>query len=168
MLNTSHTSHMSHVPPIKQKKAFTLIEVLISISIMAALLGISMSVFRSITDQQSLDKDVEGAMSYLLRAQNQTRTGENNGNYGLYFASTSVTLFQGISYSAGSSTNIVFNFNNRTYMHSISLTGGANQVYFRKLTGAPNATGTVVYRSNGLTNKQKTINIYASGLVEVQ
>lgn len=152
----------------KKIRAFTIIEVLISTSIMVALLAVSVSVFRSVADQQSLDKDVEGALSYLLRAQNQTRTGESNSNYGLYFASTSVTLFQGTSYSEDSSTNTVFHFNNRTYMHSISLTGGADQLYFRKITGAPNATGTVTYRSSGLANTQKTIHIYASGLVEVQ
>ncbi|MFM2383456.1 MAG: hypothetical protein RIQ72_28 [Candidatus Parcubacteria bacterium] len=151
-----------------KKHGFTLIEVIISISIMTILLGISMTVFRALTDQQSLDRDVETAISYLLRARNQTITGENNSTYGVYFASTSVTLFEGTSYAAGSSTNLVFNFNNRSYMYSIALAGGANQVYFKKISGAPHATGTITYRSSGMTNKQKLIRIYASGLVEVQ
>jgi prepilin-type N-terminal cleavage/methylation domain-containing protein len=151
-----------------KKHGFTLIEVIISISIITILLGISMTVFRALTDQQSLDRDVETAISYLLRARNQTITGENNNTYGVYFASTSVTLFEGTSYAAGSSTNLVFNFNNRTYRYSIALTGGANHVYFKKISGAPHATGTVTYRSSGMTNKQKLIQIYASGLVEVQ
>lgn len=150
------------------KRGFTLIEVLISISIMALLLGISMSVFRALTDQQSLDRDVETVISYMLRAQNQTRAGEKNSNYGVYFASTSVTLFEGTVYSAGTPTNLVFNFNNRTYMHATALTGGGNQIYFKKISGAPHATGTVTYRSNGMTSKQKLIQIYASGLIEVQ
>jgi prepilin-type N-terminal cleavage/methylation domain-containing protein len=152
----------------KIKKGFTLIEILITISILTLLLGISMTAFSALTDQQSLDRDVETAISYLLRARNQTITGENNNNYGVYFASTSVTLFEGTAYAAGSSTNLVFNFNNRTYMETISLAGGANQVYFKKISGAPHATGTVTYRSSGLTNRQKLIRVYASGLVEVQ
>lgn len=148
-------------------KAFTLIEILISIGILSIILGISLTTFKAITKQQNLDRDVEAAGSYILRARNQTITGEDNSQYGIHFSSTSVTLFKGTTYVAASSTNLEFNFNNRTYLYSSNLTGSTSDVYFKKLSGAPSATGTVIYRLGGET-AQKTIYIYGSGLIEVQ
>ncbi len=150
------------------KRAFTIIEVLISIAILALLLGISMTIFQAMTKQQSLDRDVETAGSYLLRARNQTITGEDGLQYGVHFASTSVTLFKGTTYNSATTSNIVSNFRNPTYMHSINLTGGVYDVYFKKLSGAPSATGTIIYRLSSASTTQKLINIYGSGLVEVQ
>jgi prepilin-type N-terminal cleavage/methylation domain-containing protein len=147
---------------------FTLIEILVSIGILTLLLSLSMTVFKQMTNQQMLDKDVENVVSTLIRAKALTIGGERNLNYGVHFASTTATQFQGKSFVNGSSTNLVQVFNNRTYMDSINLSGGAVDVYFNKISGTPNATGTIIFKSTGITNKQKLINIYGTGLVEVQ
>lgn len=150
------------------KKAFTLIEIVITIAIISILIGISMTVFRALTDKQTIDRDVENVVSYLLRARNQTITGENNENYGVYFASSSVTLFQGKEFGEASTTDLIFDLNNRTYLNSIHLTDGVTFLYFNKVSGAPSATGTIEYQLIGHEDQKKLINIYASGLVEVQ
>jgi prepilin-type N-terminal cleavage/methylation domain-containing protein len=147
--------------------AFTLIELLIVIALMAVLFQISITVFFSITKHQSLDKDVETAYSYLLKARNQTINGEAGRNYGVRFASTSITLFQGTTYSSASTT-AVYDFANKSYLDSIELSGGTYDVYFQKITGSPSATGTLIFKISSDSIIQKSMTIHGSGLVEVQ
>ncbi len=144
-----------------------MIEMLVSVAVLAVLFQISITVFFSITKHQSLDKDVETAYSYLLKARNQTINGESNANYGVRFASTSISLFQGSIYSTGGIT-AKYDFSNKSYLSSIDLSGGVYDVYFQKITGAPSATGTLIYKIDSDSTIQKKIIIHGSGLVEVQ
>ncbi len=165
---TFHSKRTRHSPQSTRRLgAFTLIEMLIVIGLMAVLFQVSITVFFSITKHQSLDKDVETAYSYLLKARNQTINGETNRNYGVRFSSTSVSLFQGTSYSVASTT-ARYDFANKSYLDSISLTGGTYDVYFRKITGSPSATGTLIYKITSDSTIQKRVIIHGSGLVEVQ
>ncbi len=148
-------------------RAFTLFELVVVVAIMSILFQISITAFFSMTKHQSLDKDVESAYSYLLKARNQTINGESGMSYGVRFSSTSVYLFQGTAYTVGSTT-AVYEFANKTYMDTISLSGGAYDLYFRKLTGAPSATGTIIFKISTDSTLQKRMLIHGSGLVEVQ
>lgn len=148
-------------------RGFTLFELIIVVVIMSILFQISITTFFSITKQQSLDKDVESAYSFLLKARNQTINGESGRSYGVRFASTSIILFQGTAYSVASTTAI-YEFANKSFMDSISLTSGVYDVYFRKITGAPSATGTVIFKISTDDTLQKRMIIHGSGLVEVQ
>lgn len=149
-------------------QGFTLLEILTVIAILGIVLGISLRAFSNITKQQSLDKDVETAYSYLLKARNQTINGEDGDNYGVHFASSTITLFKGSVYHAASSTNLTFSFGNRTYLSSNGLTNGIYDVYFNKISGSPSATGTLVYKITTDSTVQKIMTIHGSGLVEVQ
>lgn len=133
---------------------------------MVLIFGISITFFSSITKQQSLDKDLENTYSYIERARNQTVTGEGATNYGVHFASTSITMFTGKTYTANATSNVMFEFNNKTYLHSTSMNG--YDMYFKKVTGEPSATGTLIYKSRLDSNLSKTLTIYGSGLVEVR
>lgn len=150
-----------------RRAGFTLIEMLVVVFLMVLLFQISITAFFGITKQQSLDKDVETAYSLLLKARNQTINGESGLHYGVRFASTSISLFQGTVYSAASTT-AVYDFSNRTYLDSIDLSGGTYDVYFQKITGAPSATGTLIYKISSDEGVQKRMIINGSGLVEVQ
>lgn len=152
----------------KHKTGFTLIEILIVIAILSVLFGISIQIFSSMTKAQSLDKDVENVYSALLRARNQTINGESGSNYGIYFASSSVTSFRGTTYTPEAAGNEVFLFANKTYISSTNLTGGVVDMYFKKISGQPTATGTIVFKISTDSSLQKTILINGTGLVEVQ
>ena len=163
---------MPNILPLKsshclKRSGFTLVELLISIAIMAILLKISLSVFYSITRQQSLDKDVETAYSYLLRARNQTINGEGGSNYGVRFASTSISLFSGSVYNPANVSS-TYSFLNKSYTLSVNLTGNVSDVYFQKISGSPSATGTIIFRNLSDSTVQKMMTIHGSGLVEVQ
>ncbi len=149
------------------KRGFTLVEMLVVLVLLGVVFQISITAFFAITKQQNLDKDVENAYSYLLKARNQTLNGEANSVYGVRFATTSVSLFKGPTYNTASTTS-VYSFVNKSYVSTISLTGGTYDVIFSRISGNPSATGTVMYKIGSLSTVQKTIIIHGSGLVEVQ
>lgn len=149
-------------------KGFTALELIVVCGIAILLAGLSIATFVSLSDYQSLDKNVDVIISYLQKARNQTINSKDDDQYGLRFASTSVTLFQGTSYNAASTTNLVYDISSKVALSSLSLTGGTTTVYFLPITGKPSATGTAVYRLNNSASTTKTIIIYGSGLVETQ
>ncbi len=150
----------------KDKGGFTLMEILVVIGISALILTATITTFSAMGDMQSLDKDIEVAESYLIRAKNQTVNARSGIQYGVHFASSTVTLFDGTVYSAGSSTNSVYRLSNKSEISLIGLSG-QSIVSFEEVTGKPSATGTVTFRLRSNPSVTKSLIIHATGLVEV-
>ncbi len=150
----------------KDKGGFTLMEILVVIGISALILTATITTFSAMGDMQSLDKDIEVAESYLIKAKNQTVNARSGIQYGVHFASSTVTLFDGTVYSAGSSTNSVYRLSNKSEISLIGLSG-QSRVYFEEVTGKPSATGTVTFRLKSNPSVTKSLIIHATGLVEV-
>lgn len=149
-------------------RGFSLIELIIVISVAMILATISITTFFSVSEQQSLEKDVNYAIALVEKARLQTVNAKDNSQFGVRFASSSVILFQGTTYSAGSSTNTVFNFSPKVEIASINLSGGTQNTVFEKITGKSNATGTVKFRLKTNQSASTTIVVYKTGLVEIQ
>lgn len=150
------------------KKGFSLVELIIVISIAMILTAISISTFFSVSDQQSLEKDVNYSISLVEKARLQTVNSKDNSQFGVRFSSSSVILFQGLTYVAGSSTNTVFTFSPKVEISSINLSGGVQNIIFEKITGKSSATGTVNFRLKSNQNSSTTVVVYKTGLVETQ
>ncbi len=153
---------------MQSKKGFSLLELIIVISISMILGVISISTFYSVSEQQSLEKDVNYAIALVEKARLQTVNAKSNSQFGVRFASSSVTLFQGSSYVAGSSTNTMFNFSPKVEISAINLSGGTQNLVFELITGKANATGTVTFRLKTNQNASTTVIMYKTGLVEIQ
>ncbi len=151
-----------------RSRGFTLFEIVVTLAILILLLSISITTFSAITKQQGLDKDVETAYSYLLQARNKTINGEDGMNYGVRFSTSSIEMFAGTSYQMGSTSVVTYYFLNRSYLYDVALSPAGSEVYFKKITGTPSATGTVIYRSTDDSTVEKRMTIHGSGLVEVQ
>lgn len=151
-------------------KGFTAIEILIVIAIAIIIAGISLSSFSALNKSQALGTETDTILSMIERARSRSISSENSSEYGVRFATSSAALFSGKNYSASSSNNEVENLNSRTNISSINLTGGASAFYFKKITGKPSATGTIVVSLIGEigTSSSKTITIYSTGLSDVR
>ena len=79
---------------------FTLIEVLVSIGILAVLAGLTVPILASLPTRASLDTSAEGLVSFLRRAQARSVAGWDDGGWGVVFFADHYTLFQGASYAA--------------------------------------------------------------------
>jgi prepilin-type N-terminal cleavage/methylation domain-containing protein len=148
-------------------KGFSLLEITIVTAIALILASLSLSTFFTVSDNQALTKNVEYTISLIQQARTQTLNALNNSRYSVLFASSSVTLFQGTTYSSTSASNIKFDLSSKVQMSSINLTGGVQQVSFDFITGKANATGTISFQLKNNTNASSTIILYKTGLAEI-
>ncbi|MBP6974498.1 MAG: prepilin-type N-terminal cleavage/methylation domain-containing protein [Candidatus Pacebacteria bacterium] len=151
-----------------QCKGFSLLELIIVISIAMILGAISLTTFFSVSENQSLEKDVNYAIALVEKARLQTVNAKENAQFSVRFASSSVVLYQGATYSTSSPTNTTFTFSPKVEISSINLTGNSQSVSFEKITGKSNATGTIKFRLKTNTNASTTVILYKTGLVETQ
>lgn len=146
------------------KKGFTLVEMLIVITILAIVCTILVTSLQSFSRHQALERDTESLISLLEQARKDTTDSQNAAQYGVHFTTTSATYFVGPTYSAGASTNQVMTLNKMNTM-AATLTGGGADVLFNRIIGDTSQNGTVVITSSA-TGKTKTVTIYKTGLVE--
>ncbi len=149
-----------------QKKGFTLAEIMIVIGIMVVLAGLSSVAFVGFLNYQSLDNDVYSALSHIQKARSLASNSYNFSEYGVRVSSTSLSVFQGKTYSPASTT-LTFNLSSKVIVSTLSLSNGSTEFYFNKVTGKPNATGTITFKLNSSTTT-KSIIINSTGLPEIQ
>ncbi len=145
-------------------KGFTLFETLVVVAIGVLICLISFSAFYNLDNNQLLSKETSNLVSYIERAHSMSVSSNNFFEYGLHITPTSTTIFQGQVYSSASSTNDFHKIDSRLLV-STNLSGGVSDFYFAKVSGKPNATGTITVSLLGSTST-KTITIYATGLFQ--
>ncbi|MEA3398169.1 MAG: type II secretion system protein [Patescibacteria group bacterium] len=81
--------------PLRQSFGFTIIEILVSIFVLAALFTVSVPLFRKLDANSALDESVEIISAALKQAQKRTIASQMQNNWGVYLA-TSTTPHQAI------------------------------------------------------------------------
>lgn len=157
-----YTMYFSH------KKGYTLMEIVVVITIMMILLVLTIESFNKLGAIRALDTDTQGIVLELAKARSQTLASKDEMQYGIHFASSSVTRFQGPTYIAGSSSSTITYFNPSVMISAISLTGGATDLVFDRLTGKTSNSGTITVTLSGKLSSTKTITVYSTGIAEIQ
>jgi type II secretion system protein H len=148
-----------------RRAGFSLIEILIVIAIIGLVMAIVLLSFNSLKSSQTLDKDAELVVQVLRQARSQTLASQNASSYGVHFASSTITLFAGTSYSAGDTSNQNFNLNASDTVIGLSLAGSSTNVVFSRLSGEAIQDGTITLSSLA-TNRTRIITVYKTGLIE--
>lgn len=117
-------------------KGFTLIEILIVITIMAFLVALTIPLGIQFYKNQQFDTIVDEVIQALRRAQWQAMSAKNDSSFGVYFKAGQYILFQGVSYIARNDEEI-FDFSN-----DISFSG-ISEVIFSKIEGIPSSVGDI-------------------------
>lgn len=149
-----------------KNKGITIIEILASIAIMLILGSVSISVFSRLSNTTSLDRDVTIIASYIEKAHTMAINSVDSLVHGVKFETNRITVFKNTSYSVAN-TEAYYDIPNKSEISAINLAGGGSSVYFNKLTGAPNVTGTIVVSLRD-GSASKTITIYATGIIDIQ
>ncbi len=153
---------------LRQYKGFSLVEIVVTLGILAIVSAIVLSSLSSNTDREALAKNADAAASVLTEARSLTISSKSASNYGVRLTSVGPTLFTGTTYNASASSNRSLALNARVSITNISLTGGGSDVVFSKLTGNTSQNGTFRVALVSNPSVYKTVTIYKTGLVEVQ
>lgn len=94
----------------KTVRGFTLIELIIAVSLFLSLLTLFWINFSTLPSKATLNSTYQSLMSDIKLQQSSAMNGQSA--YGVYFAEKSYTLFKGSSYNANDSENFDVNFEN--------------------------------------------------------
>jgi len=145
-----------------------MIELLIAIAIVGIIAAIGVAAFASFTGQAALDATVQQILSVFEEARTRTLASAGDQRFGVHVEASQVVLFLGDTYVSSSPTNENTVFNTRVTASDISLTAGATEVIFERLTGKADVVGTVTLSLVADSTKTATVRIDGTGVVELE
>ena len=149
-----------------KKKGFTLIELMLAISIVTM---ISVLVLESLTkfrDRQLVEIGSENIMSLLAKARTDTLASLDDSEYGVHFEFDRMVLFKGGVFTEPSSDNTEVLFDLRVGLVDISLTGGGADVIFDRLTGGTSQYGVLTFGAFINASTTQKVTIFGTGSTE--
>lgn len=124
-------------------KAFTLVEVLLSLAVIGLLTGIGIPVYRTVQVKNDLSVTVNVVVQTLRRAQILSQSVDGDISWGVKIQSSDITLFKGVSYATRDA-----NFDEVFDMPLNVIPSGLDEIVFAKFSGLPQTTGTVTLTSS--------------------
>lgn len=143
------------------KKGITIIEILIVIAVLGIIFSIVIPQFSKMRENQALKNGVQDILSSVNKARSQTLASLNSSVYGVHFQADKVIIFKGAVFSVGDAGNETIDITTPAIISNIALAGGGNEIYFNRLSGAPNTTGAVTVSTPAYS---KIITISATGV----
>ena len=146
------------------KRGFTALETFIVLSVAILLIVIVLPSFQAMRNNQVLKATASEVVSALNEARSQSLSSVDSSEYGIHFESDEIIIFKGTTFSSLDPDNENISITSPASISSINLTGGAVDVYFDRLSGAPNKTGTITISVSPFS---KIITISATGAVSM-
>ena len=140
---------------------FTLIELLLVISILTLLSAMSAPFYSRFINQNAVENATQQFLGDFRKAQIYAMTGKQNGNWGVHYASNTITLYQGVSFGTNPALNETFSVPGGTAI------SGFTDINFAKVTGIPasgNPSTTPVIVISAPGNNSSTITINSQGV----
>jgi len=136
-----------------RRSGFTLLETILSVTIIGLLAGLSIPVFYSFQANNSTGLAADIIAQSLRRAQSLSQAVSGDAEWGVKVVTTTATLFQGPSFaSRNASFDEVFEFSQNV------IVSGTSEFVFMKLYGYPQPTGSIQLISTGGNNRIVTLN----------
>lgn len=147
---------------IKRIKGFTLFEIIVVLSIVLMVSFIVYSPLSSLNNRQVLDKEVAQIESYIQKTRMNSLNSKHGDEYGIRFATSTIQMIA----TTASSTITLYTLNNRVRLASSTL--GTSTIVFSRISGLPNATGTLlyVYDTGNSVSGTSTITINGLGIIQ--
>lgn len=143
-------------------RGFSLVEMLLTIAIMAIIAGLTAPVYFSYTTNNEFGLATDTGVRSLRRAQFLAQNMERDSNWGAYFATSSITVYSGGSYiTRNSGYDEVYDF-------PTTVTSTIVDINFTKFYGEAIAASTTL-RSDVIRNNQGdaiTISVNSKGMVD--
>ena len=146
---------------------FTLLEILIALSILFIIISIVVNPFSSFRNRSLLNIEVENILTLINDARSKTLSSFQDSEYGIHFETNRAVFFKGTSFVEPEANNIEIIFNTAIYISDISLTGGGSNLIFNRLTGKTDEDGTITVALTSDVSTNNVITIYATGSTEI-
>ncbi len=151
----------------KQKSGFTLIEMLLAVSIIFLMSGLILGPFSQFRTQKTLDATVEEVFAAFSRAHIDTISSLQDSQYGVHLDADKVVYFVGTTYVPGAVTNSEYELSSVIEIGSITLVGGVSDVIFQRLSGATNQSGTFEIRAKSDTTRKVVVTVNGTGAISL-
>ena len=151
---------------MKKNSGFTLAETLMVVAITVVVSAVMFFSFATYGSTEAISKDQGLVVSVLEKARAMTLDSSNDAQYGVHFASSTVTIFTGVTYSSTTPSNIVTTLDSKVQVKSLDLAGGVKDVIFNRLSGETNQIGTTTLSLISATTTTRTITIFGTGLIQ--
>lgn len=142
----------------------TIIEMLIVLAVLGIIISVIIPQFAKTRENQVLKNGVADLLSSIDKARVETLSSLNSSEYGVHFQSDKIIIFKGKVFSAGAVDNENISITTPAIITNVTLgdvSGTSGDVYFNRLSGSPNTTGTVALST---TNYSKIVTISATGV----
>lgn len=143
---------------IRNKTGFTLIEMILSVTIIGIMTAIIVPIYYSFQVRNDLDIAATTTAQSLRRATLLSQAVDGDTSWGVKIQTGNITLFKGISYVVRDIT-----YDEVSNLPTSITPSGLSEIVFTKFLGLPVSTGTVTLTSNA--NETRTITINAKGMV---
>jgi prepilin-type N-terminal cleavage/methylation domain-containing protein len=148
-------------------RGFTIIEILLVISILAVITSIITISLAELNGSQSLEKSADLVVAVLGEARSSTLSSKDDMSYGVHLTPSQMILFRGDTYLDTDPNNVVTDLNTLTGIKDVVLVGGGRDITFKRLTGGTDEVGTFKVFLQASTDTFKTITVSATGVVSV-
>lgn len=150
-----------------RSKGFTIIEIIVVVSIIALVITIIAFSFSKLNSSQALEKNADLVVSILDEARTLTLSSKNAFQYGVNLEDSQIVLFKGAVYSSSDPTNVVTSLHSLVGLRNITLSNGGASIVFKRLTGNTDETGTAEIFLKATPEIFRIITINATGVVEL-
>lgn len=144
---------------MKFLRAFTLPEVLLSLSIIVIIGAMTIPLYGTFMNRNELDIATVTIAQNLRRAQALSQSGDGDTSWGVHVGVGSILLYKGTSYVLRDSS-----FDENTSIPTTIVPSGITDVTFTKVSGTPQTTGTFTLTSQA--NEIRNVTINEKGMVE--
>jgi prepilin-type N-terminal cleavage/methylation domain-containing protein len=144
-----------------RRAGFTLLELLLSVAMIAILTSILIPLSRSYYTKNGLSLATDSAVQAIRQAENYARAQVNDTRWGVYVMTGHVVIFSGDTYATRTtSEDIIFDI-----ATNISISG-SSEIVFEKLSALPLAEGTFTFTD--VDGKVAHIVVSPRGLVSIE
>lgn len=157
-------SHTHHLLRMGMKKAFTLLELILVITLLAIMIGLAALYYQ--TAQVRADANTQAAIlvSYFRLAQSNAMAGNENESYGIHLGTDSYVFFEGSTYVQDADSNIELELPPTLTLQNIVLNGDGSDVIFTPPQGETDDYGSLEIFSSQI-NKTISITITSLGTI---
>jgi prepilin-type N-terminal cleavage/methylation domain-containing protein len=147
----------------KHAHGFTLIELIVSMAVLAVIVGFIVVAFQNYANYQRFNTASSLLKTTLLNTRADARNSVSGQPHGIKISNNSITTFVGNTYNATNPNNQVISFNEVTFTPDLS--AGTDEIIFAQLSGLPSATGTITI-AGSVYAASSTATITASGVIQ--